>query len=309
VNALYSSSLSNELDIQGQIVFDQFDSFIELSICHRQQGDDSVAFRRILDNVANGSITDEDYRLLRTRRSAVVVCRCGIFNCHRCIETQAFDTAVKLFAVNDKVDEANKEFLGSTGNPVAKIVASNSPEIGAADKKKGSGLKQVLFLSIGCRVMLRRNIAVQCGLVNGSLGTLAEIRYADGVVPPALPQYVLVKFDRYEGPCLIRDLFPIVPVKSSWKQGGVTHTRTQLPLSVAHAMTVHKAQGLTLPKAVVELEDNERAVGLTYVQLSRVPKLSDLLIQGYFSKSRFDDISKIPGHRDLIRFLQKYWPH
>jgi len=74
-------------------------------------------------------------------------------------------------------------------------------------------------------------------------------------------------------------------------------------------MTVHKAQSLTLPKAVVELEDNERAVGLTYVQLSRVPKLSDLLIQGYFSKSRFDDISKIPGHRDLIRFLQKYWPH
>jgi len=78
--------------------------------------------------------------------------------------------------------------------------------------------------------MLRRNIAVLCGLVNGSLGTLMDIVYAPRVVPPALPLYVLIKFDGYQGPCLIRDYFPIVPIKNSWKHKQVSYTRTQFVL-------------------------------------------------------------------------------
>ena len=177
-----------------------------------------------------------------SRRSALVFCHCGIPGCSHCEETKSFNSAVRLFAVNSRVDEENDAFLASTGNPVARIVATNTHAMGASFK--GSGLYQALKLSIGCRVMLRRNIAVELGLVNGSLGTVQAIVYEEGAVPPALPLYVLVKFDSYRGPCLINDLFPIVPISESSQQileRGQTrqsNTRKQLPLSVAHAITV-----------------------------------------------------------------------
>ena len=158
--------------------------------------------------------------------------------------------------------------------------------------------------------MLRRNLAVEYGLVNGSLGTVEALVYEGGKVPPDLPEYVLVRFDDYKGPCLpsTDGLFPIIPVSDSWKNSSESYTRRQLPLSLAHAITIHKSQGLTLPKAVVALGESEMQVGLTYVQLSRVSKLTDLLIMGYFHKNRLDAIGKKREAKDLKEFLNKYWP-
>ena len=44
-------------------------------------------------------------------------------------------------------------------------------------------------------------------------------------------------------------------------------------------MTIHKSQGLTLKKAWVDLGTSERTVGMTYVALSRVKKLEDLIVE------------------------------
>lgn len=43
--------------------------------------------------------------------------------------------------------------------------------------------------------MLRANLWVEGGLVNGSLGTIKDIVYAAGGSPPELPFYILVEFD------------------------------------------------------------------------------------------------------------------
>jgi len=277
-----------------------------LSLCQRQRGDDSEAFRTLLDNIANGTPTDADYQLLMSRREAVIVCHCGIDGCLRCIETKSFANAIKLFPTNDKVNEANNAYLASTGNPVARILSENNPHTGS--KEKGKTLQHVLNLSTGCRVMLRKNIAVQFGLVNSSIGTLHSIIYAPGSVPPSLPLYILVHFPNYTGPCLIDYLFPIVPTTENWTKSGTTFNRKQLPVSLAHAVTGHKSQGLTLPKVVVDIGEKEMSAGITYVELSRVPKLTDLMIVGYFTKQRLEDIAKMKDHRDKLAFIQKYWP-
>lgn len=44
-------------------------------------------------------------------------------------------------------------------------------------------------------------------------------------------------------------------------------------------MTIHKSQGLTLNKAQVDLGKSENTTGMTYVALSRVRNLSDLLVE------------------------------
>ena len=53
-------------------------------------------------------------------------------------------------------------------------------------------------------------------------------------------------------------------------------SRQQIPLRLSYAMTIHKSQGQTMTKAVVDIE---MAAGCTFVALSRLKTLSGLLIQ------------------------------
>lgn len=60
---------------------------------------------------------------------------------------------------------------------------------------------------------------------------------------------------------------------------GQQFERQQLPLRLASAMTIHKCQGLTLKKTWVDLGPSEKTSGLTYVALSRVKKIEDLVVE------------------------------
>jgi ATP-dependent exoDNAse (exonuclease V) alpha subunit len=52
---------------------------------------------------------------------------------------------------------------------------------------------------------------------------------------------------------------------------------------------VHKSQGLTLKKAVIDLEKKEFAAGLSFVAISRVPTLKNIL----FSPFSFERLQRI----------------
>ena len=53
-------------------------------------------------------------------------------------------------------------------------------------------------------------------------------------------------------------------------------TRTQYPLILSWALTIHKAQGMTLNRSIVNLSNTEFSAGLTYTACTRVRKLSDM---------------------------------
>ena len=53
------------------------------------------------------------------------------------------------------------------------------------------------------------------------------------------------------------------------------------------AITVHKSQGLTLLKAVLNLDRKEHCLGLTYVGCSRVTNLAGLMFESPFDFERF----------------------
>jgi ATP-dependent exoDNAse (exonuclease V) alpha subunit len=65
----------------------------------------------------------------------------------------------------------------------------------------------------------------------------------------------------------------------------ITVKRKALPLVPAYSITTHKSQGQTLPKIVIDLNmpPGMVEVASAYVPLSRVQKLTDLIILQDFS--------------------------
>jgi ATP-dependent DNA helicase PIF1 len=59
-------------------------------------------------------------------------------------------------------------------------------------------------------------------------------------------------------------------------------TFTQLPLRLAWSMTIHKAQGLTLESAYIDVRA-AREPGQAYVAVSRVRSLAGLHLKAWFS--------------------------
>ena len=100
--------------------------------------------------------------------------------------------------------------------------------------------------------------------------------------PPDLSIAVMVKFDDYRGPSFSEDLplcVPVCPITVSSHAVEGIHERQQLPLRLAYALTIHKSQGLTLSKAWVNIGKSEKTPGISYVAISRVKKLTSLIIE------------------------------
>jgi len=232
--AIYMHSNSVDSNLGSNLVSSILRVFI-LTECHRQSSD-QIEFREILDTIADGTVTPSGRELLMSRRMSILL---------RCITE--FQDAVQLFPTNLQVDDHNKNILASTWKPVALIEAwHNNATARQADDQQAQGLHRTLYLSHDCRIMLRKNLSVERGFVNGSLGTLRKIVYRNGERPPTMPYILLVEFDNFDGPYLMDRSFPLKPCIATWKDHGVDCARMQFPINLAYALTIHKAQGLTL---------------------------------------------------------------
>ena len=153
-------------------------------------------------------------------------------------DIRPFDSALHLYPTIEAVAEHNVAKLCASGHPVAVLRAVHTGE-------------PVVFIAHGARVMLSANLWVEVGLVNGALGTVEAICYDDNQQPPDLA--VMVKFDTYAGPTLPDGTVPIAPLRRTWFTTTKQCSRLQVPLKLAWAVTIHKSQGLTLDKAVIDI--------------------------------------------------------
>jgi ATP-dependent DNA helicase PIF1 len=122
-------------------------------------------------------------------------------------------------------------------------------------------------LKVGAQVMCIVNMDTACGqrLCNGSQGTIIRFNAAGYPVVKFHNIYDEVSIEYYTWP-------------SETIQGiGVS----QIPLILAWALTIHKAQGTTLELAEIDVGDNVFECGQTYVALSRVKSLDGLYLTSF----------------------------
>ena len=170
---------------------------------------------------------------------------------------------VVLECHNIDVDAYNNKRLEELPGQEMPLFASDSgdPRF-VALLQKSCLAPETLLLKVGAQVMLLKNLDLEKGLVNGSVGIVKEIDFGA----------VTVNFGSAGEHRVIT---------AKWQVFGEDGTemacRSQIPLRLAYAITVHKSQGCTLTKAKVNL----RAVfahGQAYVALSRVRDLAGLYI-------------------------------
>ena len=113
------------------------------------------------------------------------------------------------------------------------------------------GLRERIHLVRGCKIMLTRNVAYLYGLANGTRGKLVGVVYGPGGVG-TFPEAVVVEVPEYCGPEFYAGepkWVPLLPLFSM--KEGTRMTRTQFPVVAGFALTVNKAQGLTIKEGVV----------------------------------------------------------
>lgn len=150
---------------------------------------------------------------------------------------------------------------------------------------KNGMFENKLELCEGCQVMCISNIDQEMGLVNGSQGIVV------GFSDEENKHFPIVKFDNIEQEITIHD--------HSWGfESDERYSITQIPLILSWAITIHKSQGMSIQKAVVDIGSSIFQYGQTYVALSRVKSLDGL----YLTKV---NAQKIKAHPEVTKYYKK----
>ena len=281
---------------------------VELKEIMRQK--DDLSFAQLLNRVRLGHQTDADIALLNSRT---------IFS--NTADDYPYE-ALHIFSTNKAYDRHNSMMMERIkgDSHVYRIMAEDDfattedrrlysdrdtrqkrlEQLIPSDTSSTGGLPKVTELCLGCRIMLRKNINVTDGLVNGAQGTVVGFSMAgDRTCPESCSiKAVFVSFDG-------KNIGVQTARKSSYKmpnnnnavpiERNTSHffgknrkteiIRQQFPLVLCWGATIHRVQGLTIDSAVVSLRSVDKRnrahamhYGQAYVALSRVRSLTGLYI-------------------------------
>lgn len=228
---------------------------VALTTVFRQLGDDRLT--SLLNAVREGVLLESARAELNTRVDAN-------------FEPPEDELWLTLAPSNSIVTARNRQRLDRLPGDVVTHVARESGDVGGFDPPTDA----VLHLKVGAQIMLLTNDPSD-RWVNGTLGRIVDMAMVDGEreldVELADGSVVTVGAYTWE---VTR---PVVDGGSLSRE--VVGTYTQLPCRLAWAITIHKSQGQTLDRLVVDLTGGVFATGQVYVALSRATSMAGLVLK------------------------------
>ncbi|ROR72185.1 exonuclease domain-containing protein [Bogoriella caseilytica] len=228
---------------------------VELTTVFRQLGEDRLV--HLLNAVREGELLGEARAELNRRTNPD-------------FEPDLDEFWLTLATTNRIVGARNRQMLERLPGPVQVFAATSSGDTDGFERPT----EDRLSLAVGAQVMLLNNDPGD-RWVNGTLGKITAIG-ADDDGPVVT---VLLRDGRTEQ--VRQHTWDIT--RPSVSGGSLVHevigTFTQLPMKLAWAITIHKSQGQTLDRVVVDLTGGTFANGQLYVALSRCTSLKGLVLK------------------------------
>jgi ATP-dependent DNA helicase PIF1 len=255
----FSSKVMDRLDLE----------LLELTKIYRQDDKD---FIEVLDGIRRNNINKEQLALLNQSYK----------------EDFSFDSEdlyIYLTTTNKKADQVNQNFLNKL--PGKRHIFKGS-RTGKFDKKI-TPTSEKLELKANAQVMLINNDRAG-RWVNGSIGKVSEI-----IELGSVKDIIVVELDDgsiVEVMPYTWEVFKFVYNPATDQlQAESAGSYTQYPLILSWAITIHKSQGKTFNKAVIDFGWGTFAHGQAYVALSRCSNLEGMvLIKPFKQKDIITDV-------------------
>ena len=254
----------------------------ELGQIHRQSDD---GFKSMLNAVRYGRVTAEIAGILNAQGARTPP------------EPEPGEVPMITLATrNDIVNSINSRHLAALPGKEQTARAEVNGDFGRGEASLPA--ESELKLKVGAQVMFLRNDTAMTGepprWVNGTIGTVTRI----------LGGTVRVEIDGEEvdvEPAVWERFRYAYDPNTKKLSRDVVAEFTQFPLRLAWAVTIHKSQGKTYDRAVIDLGSGAFAPGQTYVALSRLTSLDGLYL------SRPLRPSDIRVDEDVRRFMRDAW--
>ena len=153
-------------------------------------------------------------------------------------------------------------------------------------------IEKVIQLKEGARVMFIKNdISGEHLFFNGKMGTVVSL--SEGEINVKLDGGRVINVERYEWENVRYKLNETTKDIEEERLGSFT----QYPLRLAWAITIHKSQGLTFEKAILDLA-SVFASGQAYVAFSRLRSLDGLVLLSSVSANGINNNGEVIGYAE-----------
>ena len=266
-----------------------FPIFELVEIMRQKEDKDFAELLNRLRSLESGNLSDSDLTSLQTRLIKQDDINYPMYAPH-------------LFTTNQKVDNFNKEMFQKSNSVKVEIPSLDTVHGDFSkslkdrlllalpnDTSKTGGMMTKLPVSENMVYEITANLNISDGLVNGASCIVHRVEYKDTIV--GRPSIIWVEFENPSTGTETRNVYkhlrnsgiektwtPIFDTQRSFLYNRKTYIRIQFPLRPASARTIHKSQGSTLGKVVVDMSSSRKQPHMHYVAFSRVRNLSDLYI-------------------------------
>jgi ATP-dependent DNA helicase PIF1 len=182
------------------------------------------------------------------------------------------------------INNGNENYEYSSYYEFSKNISEESKEFYTELINSQYNVENNLLFTLGTQVMLTVNMP-ESGLANGSRGIIIDFTKND-LVP-----YPIVLF-------LNGKTFIIKPYEFIIDENDHIIKKIQIPLIHSWAITIHKAQGMSLDYVKTDIGESIFEYGQAYVVLSRITSIEGLSLINI-------DYSKIKAHPKIIKFYEK----